>query len=95
MSTSPRPDPVVSVRDVELSFAGVKALSAVSFNDYEGMLPPEAGATKGKPSEVAFRSSVISKVDASAPSGVSIEQDPTTGPTAEAYDFSKPCFSLQ
>ena len=73
----------------------VKAANELTEVDYEGMLPPEAGATKGEPSEVAFRSSVISKVDQSAPSGVSIEQDLTTGPTAEGYDFSKPCFSLQ
>lgn len=73
----------------------VKASNELTEVDYEGMLPPEAGATKGEPSEVAFRSSVISKVDKKAPTGVSIEQELTTGPTAEAYDFSKPCFSLQ
>lgn len=73
----------------------VKAAKELDEVDYEGMLPAEAGATKGDPSEVAFRSSVISKVDKDAPTGVSIEQELTTGPTAEAYDFSKPCFSLQ
>lgn len=72
--------------------AAAKELTEV---DYEDMLPAEAGATKGEPSEVAFRSSVISKVDKTAPTGVAIEQELTTGPTAEAYDFSKPCFSLQ
>jgi ABC-type branched-subunit amino acid transport system substrate-binding protein len=72
----------------------VKAARELTEVDYEGMLPPEAGATKGEPDEVAFRSSVISKVDDAAPSGVSIEQELTTGPTAEKYDFSEPCFSL-
>lgn len=73
----------------------IEAAKNLSEVDYEGMLPAEAGATKGDPSEVAFRSSVISKVDKEAPTGVSIEQELTTGPTAEAYDFSEPCFSLQ
>ncbi len=63
--------------------------------DYEGILPPEAGATKGDPSDVAYRASVISKVDDAAPTGVSVTQELTAGPTAEAYDFSKPCFSFQ
>ncbi|AXT86455.1 branched-chain amino acid ABC transporter substrate-binding protein [Aeromicrobium sp. A1-2] len=73
----------------------VKASKELTEVDYEGILPAEAGATKGDPSEVAFRSSVISKVDKDAPTGVSITQELTTGPTAEGYDFSKPCFSLQ
>lgn len=73
----------------------VKASNELTEVDYEGILPPEAGATKGEPADVAYRSSVISKVDTKAPTGVSIEQELTTGPTAEAYDFSKPCFSLQ
>jgi ABC-type branched-subunit amino acid transport system substrate-binding protein len=73
----------------------VEAAKSLDEVDYEGMLPNEAGRTTGEPSESAFRSSVISKVDKEAPTGVSIEQDLTTGPTAEAYDFSKPCFSLQ
>lgn len=73
----------------------VKAAKALTEVDYEGMLPPEAGATKGEPAEVAFRSSVVSKVDPTAPTGVSVTQELTTGPTAEGYDFSEPCFSLQ
>ncbi len=73
----------------------VEAAKSLDEVDYEGMLPNEAGRTTGDPAESAFRSSVISKVDKEAPTGVSIEQDLTTGPTAEAYDFSQPCFSLQ
>ena len=72
----------------------VEAAKSLEEVDYEGILPNEAGRTTGEPAESAFRSSVISKVDEEAPTGVSIEQDLTTGPTAEAYDFSKPCFSL-
>lgn len=73
----------------------VEAAASLEEVDYEGMLPPEAGRTTGEPSEAAYRASVISAVDESAPTGVSIEQDLTVGPTAEAYDFSAPCFSLQ
>lgn len=71
-----------------------KAAKNLETVDYEGILPPEAGATKGEPSKVAFRQSVISAVDKSAPTGVKIVQEFKAGPTAEAYDFTKPCFSL-
>ena len=73
----------------------VKAANELTEVDYEGMLPAEAGATKGEPAEVAYRASVISKVDQGAPTGVSVEQELTAGPTAEGYDFSEPCFSLK
>ncbi len=73
----------------------VEAAKSLSEVDYEGMLPNEAGRNDGDPSETAYRASVISTVDREAPTGVSIEQDLTVGPTAEAYDFSEPCFSLQ
>jgi ABC-type branched-subunit amino acid transport system substrate-binding protein len=73
----------------------VEAAKELDEVDYEGILPPEAGRTTGEPSETAYRASVISKVDESAPTGVALEQDLTVGPTAEGYDFSEPCFSLQ
>lgn len=71
-----------------------KAAKNLETVDYEGILPPEAGATKGDPSKVAFRQSVINAVDEKAPTGVKIVQEFKAGPTAEAYDFTKPCFSL-
>ncbi|MGJ9412995.1 ABC transporter substrate-binding protein [Aeromicrobium sp. CF4.19] len=73
----------------------VEAAGNLESVDYEGMLPEEAGRTTGEPAESAYRSSVISTVDTDAPTGMSLEQDLTTGPTAEGYDFSEPCFSLQ
>lgn len=72
----------------------VKAAGSLEKVDYEGMLPENAGATAGEPSEVADRASVINKVDKSAPTGVSIIQDFTVGPTAADYKFTEPCFSL-
>ena len=71
-----------------------KAAGNLESVDYEDILPAAAGATKGDPSEVAFRESVISGVDPDAPTGVKIVQEFKAGPTATAYDFSKPCFSL-
>lgn len=84
-----------AAEDGELNREGlVKAASGLEEVDYEGMLPNEAGATKGDPAEVAFRQNVISSVDPKAPTGVKIVQEFTAGKTATAYDFSKPCFSL-
>ncbi|GAA1745767.1 ABC transporter substrate-binding protein [Aeromicrobium alkaliterrae] len=73
----------------------VKAAGELESVDYEGMLPEDAGATDGDPNETAFRQSVISRVDPSAPTGVTIEQDFTAGPTVSDFDFTEPCFSLQ
>ncbi len=72
----------------------VEAAKNLDSVDYEGMLPPEAGATKGDPADVAYRASVIAKVDDAAITGVSVTQELTAGPTAKGYDFTKPCFSL-
>jgi ABC-type branched-subunit amino acid transport system substrate-binding protein len=69
--------------------AAVKSLETV---DYEGMLPAEAGNFGGEPNERVFRKSIISKVDATAPTGVKVEKDFFTGKTAEAYEFAKPCY---
>ncbi len=72
-----------------------KAAANLTNVDYEGMLPDDAGATKGDPSEVAFRKSVIGAVDKDASTGVKVVQELTAGPTATDADFSKPCFSLE
>ncbi|RZT26601.1 amino acid/amide ABC transporter substrate-binding protein (HAAT family) [Kribbella sp. VKM Ac-2569] len=69
--------------------AAVKSLQTV---DYEGMLPAEAGRFNGEPNERVFRSSIISKVDPTAPTGVKVERDFFTGKTAKAHDFTKPCY---
>ncbi len=72
----------------------VKAAGELEEVDYEGMLPDEAGNNAGDPSEVAWRSSVISGVDTEATTGVTIAQELTAGPTAEGYDYTEPCFAL-
>jgi ABC-type branched-subunit amino acid transport system substrate-binding protein len=69
--------------------AAVKSLETV---DYEGMLPVEAGKFGGTPDERVFRQSIISKVDATAPTGVKVEKDFFTGKTAQKHQFTKPCY---
>lgn len=72
-----------------------KAAANLESVDYEGMLPDEAGATKGDPATVAFRQSVIAGVDKDASTGVTIVQEFKAGSTATDADFTKPCFSLE
>ena len=50
--------------------------------------------SNGDPDEVAFRENLISGVDPEAPTGVSIVQEFTAGPTVSDYDFTEPCFAL-
>jgi len=82
-----------AVADKDLTRAGLlKAVKALQTVDYEGMLPTEAGKYSGEPGQRVFRQSLISKPDASAPTGVTVQKELFTGPTAEKYDFTKPCF---
>lgn len=79
--------------DYDKDRAGLlEALGELETVDYEGMLPEEAGNFVGEPNDTVFRQSVISKVDKSAPAGISIVQDFFVGPTAEAHEFTGSCF---
>lgn len=82
-----------AVANKDLSREGLlKAVKELDQVDYEGILPAEAGKFQGTPAERTFRKSLINKVDPAAPTGVAVVQDFFVGPTAEAHDFSKPCF---
>jgi len=82
-----------AVEDGDLTRAGLaKAVKALTSVDYEGMLPSGAGNYAGDPNAAAVRSSVISKVDAAAPTGVSPVKEPFEGPTAKSYTLDRPCF---
>ncbi len=70
--------------------AAAKSLSSV---DYEGMLPAGAGNYAGGPNGGVVRSTVISKPDKSAPTGVTEVAPPTVGPTAQAFTLDKPCYT--
>lgn len=67
----------------------VRSLTSV---DYEGMLPEGAGNYAGDPNSAAVRATLISGVDPESPTGVSVVQDFTVGPTAEAYELTGACF---
>ncbi len=70
----------------------VNAVTSLETVDYEGMLPENAGNYAGEPNDAVFRQSVISEVDPDAPTGVSVAKDLYTGPSAEGYEFTEPCF---
>jgi ABC-type branched-subunit amino acid transport system substrate-binding protein len=79
--------------DYEKSRAGlIEAVASLETIDYEGMLPEEAGNRSGEPNDNIFRESVLSKVDKTAPSGVSIVADFAAGPTVSDYTFEGACF---
>ncbi|MDH3260897.1 MAG: ABC transporter substrate-binding protein [Acidimicrobiia bacterium] len=65
----------------------VRQLDDVSF---EGMLPNVSYV--GNPNDVVPRQSIINRVDETAPGGTVTVTGMFSGPTAEAYDFSAPCF---
>jgi ABC-type branched-subunit amino acid transport system substrate-binding protein len=70
----------------------LEAVSELETVDYEGMLPEEAGNFVGDPNDTVFRESLLSEVDPQAPTGITVVQDFFAGPTAEAYEFTGPCF---
>lgn len=70
----------------------VEAVKSLTTVDYEGMLPEDAGNYAGEPNDAVYRQSVISEVDPDAPTGVSVAKDLYTGPSAEGYEFTEPCF---
>ncbi|MGH3949992.1 MAG: ABC transporter substrate-binding protein [Pseudonocardiaceae bacterium] len=71
----------------------LNAVTSLETVDYEGMLPEEAGNFAGEPNDTAFRQSLISEVDDSAPTGVALVKDLFVGPTAQDYELTKPCFA--
>ncbi len=80
-----------AVENGDLTRAGLVAtiqqLDDVSF---DGMLPNQIYA--GTPNETVPRQSILNQVDETAPGGTVTATGMFTGPTAEAYDFSAPCF---
>ncbi|MGK5115068.1 MULTISPECIES: ABC transporter substrate-binding protein [unclassified Geodermatophilus] len=80
----------------DLTRAGVReAAENLEEVDYEGLLPEGSGNYAGGPNEVASRATYISNVDPSAPTGITLVEDAYTGPTAEAYEFSGPCYEVE
>jgi ABC-type branched-subunit amino acid transport system substrate-binding protein len=69
--------------------AAAKSLTSV---DYEGMLPAGAGNYAAGPDAGQVRSTVISKPDKTAPTGVTEVQKATVGPTAQGFKLTKACY---
>jgi ABC-type branched-subunit amino acid transport system substrate-binding protein len=59
--------------------------------DYEGLMPPRSFT--GDPNETIDRAAVISRVDPATPLGLTQLKDGYTGPTAEAFKFTRACKS--
>jgi ABC-type branched-subunit amino acid transport system substrate-binding protein len=78
----------------DLTRAGVQeAAENLETVDYQGMLPEEAGNFAGSPDEQAYRGTVFSEPDAESSTGVSpITEEHYTGPTAQDYELTAPCF---
>jgi ABC-type branched-subunit amino acid transport system substrate-binding protein len=73
----------------DLTRAGVrKAVGEVTV-DYEGAMPPKKYS--GDPNENVVRTSLVTKPDDSAPLGLSVFKEQAVGPTAEKFQFTKPC----
>jgi ABC-type branched-subunit amino acid transport system substrate-binding protein len=69
--------------------AAAKSLTSV---DYEGILPSGAGNYAAGGDKGAVRSSIVSKPDKNAPTGVTEVLKPTTGPTAASFSLTKACY---
>ncbi|MPQ96611.1 ABC transporter substrate-binding protein [Modestobacter sp. I12A-02628] len=68
------------------------AASELTEVDFEGILPEGSGNYAGGPNEAASRTTVISNVDPTATTGVTVAEEALAGPTATEYDFTGPCY---
>lgn len=71
----------------------LEAVTTLEEVDYQGMLPEGAGNYGAEPNEAAVRGTVFSRPDAASATGVTlITEEFFTGPTAESYELSAPCY---
>lgn len=70
----------------------VDAANSLTGIDSEGTLPEGTANYEGDPNEAAVRVTQLNKVDEAASSKVSVAVEPFTGKTAEAYEFTEPCY---
>jgi ABC-type branched-subunit amino acid transport system substrate-binding protein len=78
-----------ALQNGDLTRAGLKAAVSQVTVDYEGALPAKKLA--GQPNETVVRESLIAKPDDAAPLGASVLKDFFVGPTAQNFQFTKPC----
>lgn len=85
-----------AVEDDDLTRAGVlKAAQDLDGVDGDGSLPDGTANYAADAQDRAVRVTQLNKVDPKAPSKVSVATEPFTGPTAEGYEFTKPCYELK
>lgn len=77
----------------DLTRAGLReAAEGLESVDFEGVLPDGSGNYAGGPNEAASRATFISNIDPAASTGLATVAEAYTGPTAEEYDFTGPCY---
>jgi hypothetical protein len=69
----------------------VAAVGQLEDVDYEGMMPNRSFV--GDPNDIVPRESMVGRVDATSPDGMTPATPYFAGPTASAYEFTAPCFS--
>ncbi|MUN35869.1 ABC transporter substrate-binding protein [Actinomadura litoris] len=83
-----------AVQKKDLTRAGLfAAVREITYVDYEGILPSEAGNSSGTPNDSAFRKTVFSRPDEHEFSGLKVLTDFTEGPTAKGYRLDRPCLA--
>jgi ABC-type branched-subunit amino acid transport system substrate-binding protein len=63
--------------------------------DFEGVLPEGSGNYAGGENEAASRASYISDIDPNSSTGLVPVAEAFTGPTAEEYEFTGPCYEVE
>ncbi|MGY1601774.1 ABC transporter substrate-binding protein [Geodermatophilus sp. SYSU D00815] len=77
----------------DLTRAGLREAAAnLEEVDFEGVLPEGSGNYAGGANEAASRATYISRIDPAASTGLAPVVEAYTGPTAEGYDFTGPCY---
>jgi len=78
----------------DLTRAGLlEAASNLEEVDYQGMLPEGSGNYAAEPNEGAVRGTLFQMPDPDSSTGVSlVTEEFFTGPTAESYELTEPCF---
>lgn len=73
----------------------VEVANAMEGIDSEGTLPEGTGNWTGDPNDDAVRVTELHAVDTKTGSGLTVAEEPFTGPTAEGYEFTEPCYLMK
>jgi ABC-type branched-subunit amino acid transport system substrate-binding protein len=84
---------VAAAENGDLTRAGIReAAESLESVDFEGLLPEGSGNYAGGPNEAASRATYFSTIDPETSTGLALQEEAYTGPTAEGYDFTGPCY---